>query len=215
MLAILFALMAAATDTPPPPPATPVPTATAPGFSRPASIGAPHSCPETQYPVSALQTGTEGQTIMKFTITSDGHVTDISVRTSSGNADLDAAATTCARDWLYRPALQDGAPVAMSWMAEVRWRIGVEEPYSALASAAKSCLRADSVGWDEMKTAPFRPVARVHFANGAMTDVTVVGSSGDSDLDSRTLACYRGLPPELMANIPDGDQLLVIMKPNE
>jgi TonB family protein len=217
MLAILFALMAAATDAPPPPPmpAAAAPITGTPGVSRPASIGAPHVCAEIQYPVSALQTGTEGRTLMQFTITSDGHVADISLRTSSGNADLDAAAMTCARDWLYQPAMQDATPVAVPWVAEVLWRIGVEEPYSALPGAARDCLRADSVSWDEMKAAQLRPVVRVHFANGVMTDVVVAGSSGDTDLDSRTLACYRSLPPELTANIPDGDSLLVIMKPNE
>jgi TonB family protein len=38
-------------------------------------------CPETQYPVAAMQTGAEGSTILKFTITAEGRVEDMSVAT--------------------------------------------------------------------------------------------------------------------------------------
>jgi hypothetical protein len=66
-----------------------------------------------------------------------------------------------------------------------------------------------------MKTAPFRPVVRVKFAGGALADATTAGSTGDPDLDSLTLACYRNLPAEMMTDIPDSERLLVIMKPGE
>src|ERR1043166_481313 len=190
----------------PPPPPTPTSSATAP-----ASIGRQHLCPETMYSVSALQTGTEGETLMNFTITKDGRVTDVSVKTSSGNADLDAAGVTCARDWLYRPARQDGAPVDSPWRALVRWRITVTGPYLPMARASLACLKADSVGWEEFKKASLHTVTRIHFAGGVMDEVTVVGSSGDADLDSRVAACYRSVPPALVASVPDGDKMFVAM----
>jgi TonB family protein len=189
------------------------PALAAAAFTRPASIGVPHLCAETQYPVSALQTGTEGQTILKFTITKDGRVADISVRTSSGNVDLDAVSMSCARDWLYRPAMQDGAPIDVPWLAAVRWQIGVTAPYAAMDAQSLRCMRADTVTIDELKKAPLHAVMRVHFANGAINEATIVGTSGDADLDSRVASCYRGVPPELTANAPDGDQLFVAMLP--
>jgi TonB family protein len=209
---ILFALIGASSaPLAAPAPAVTVQATDTAGLSKPASIGRPHSCPENQYPVSALQTGTEGDTFVKFTITAEGRVADVSLRTSSGNADLDAAAMTCARDWLYQPALQNGTPVAVPWTAEVRWQISVTEPYAALDAASLACIKADSVTWDEYKKAALHTVVRVHFANGAVSDVIVAGSSGDPDLDSRVTACYRSVPPELTANVPDGDELFVAM----
>ncbi|HEY1632323.1 MAG TPA: energy transducer TonB [Rhizomicrobium sp.] len=182
---------------------------------RPAAVGAPHFCPEDHYPVSALQTGTEGKTVMRFTITPQGSVADISVQESSGNAELDNASLVCAQTWQYRPATQDGVAVADNWVAQVVWRISVAQPYSRLAGGARDCLRENSVAWSEMKTAPFRPVVRVKFAGGALADATMAGSTGDPDLDSLTLACYRNLPAEMMTDIPDSERLLVIMKPGE
>lgn len=203
---ILFAPASAIVNAPPP---------VAAGVTAPASVGVPHSCPESQYPVSALQAGVEGKSVMKFTITTEGRAANISVQTSSGNVDLDAAAVACAANWLYRPATQNGLPVTVPWVTAVNWKIGTDEPYSILATLAKACIEADPAGLEEMKTAPLRTVVRLRFAGGAMTDIVVAGSSGVSDLDDRALTCYRGLASQVTMHVPDGETLLVMMKPNE
>jgi protein TonB len=189
------------------------PTPAAGATTRPASAGGPHACAEVQYPVSALQTGTEGRTILKFTITAKGGVSDVSVNTSSGNADLDTAAMSCARDWLYHPATRDGVPVDTPWLAQVLWKIGVTAPYDLVDAEGLICIKADSVAYDEFKKARLHAVVRVHFANGAVSTAALAGTSGDPDLDSRVTACYRSMPPKLTANVPDGDELFVAMQP--
>jgi len=219
--AILFAMVDAAADAPPKP--VPVTTITvappkpmpAGPVTSPASVGKPHTCPEYQYPVSAMQAGTEGSTTLQFSITPQGTVADISVRNSSGNGDLDTAAVTCARDWLYNPAMENGVPIQVLWRALVRWQIRPMEPYSAVPDAVRDCLKADPTGWSEVKAAPLRSVVRAHFAGGVMSDITLAGSSGDGDLDNRTVACYRSVSTDATAEIPDGDELFVIMKPGE
>lgn len=206
--AIVLAMMDAAPAAPPKPaPATAV--------TSPASIGKAHTCPEDRYPVSAMQAGTEGSTTLQFNITPQGSVAGISVLNSSGNGELDAAAAACARDWLYKPAMANGAPVQVLWRAIVRWQIRANQPYSAVPDAVRECLRADPTSWSEIKASPLRPVVRARFAGGVMRDMSLVGSSGDADLDRRTVACYRSVPPDVAANVPDGNMLFVIMKPDE
>jgi len=82
--------------------------------------GLPHTC--GNYPRAEWAQGIEGSTTLHFHIMVDGSVSDITVAQSSGNDHLDEAAVQCARHWSYRPALQNGAPVEVGWMATVTWR---------------------------------------------------------------------------------------------
>jgi len=207
LTAILFALTNAITVSPSPPPP---PTG---GYAPPQSVGGPHICPETQYPVPALQTGTEGKTILHFTITTEGKVSDVTVNASSGNADLDIASANCARDWLYRPAKRDGVAASTPWLAAVVWKIGVTPIYAELDHESLLCVKADDVAYDELKKAPLHAVVRVHFEHGAVSSATLVGTSGDPDLDPRVVACYRSMSADLTADVPDGDELFVAMLP--
>lgn len=120
---------------------------------------------------------------------------------------------TCARDWLYRPALRDGVAIDVPWLAAVRWQIGVAAPYAAMSAESFRCMRADPVAMDEIKKAPLHAVVRVHFANGAVSDATLVATSGDADLDGRVASCFRNVPAKFTANAPDGDQLFVGVLP--
>ncbi len=45
-----------------------------------------------RYPSGARSRGEEGEVLVRFTVDSDGHVTEVTIEKSSGHADLDAAA---------------------------------------------------------------------------------------------------------------------------
>jgi TonB family protein len=199
-----------ATTMPPPPPPAPPPSA----ITAPASIGKPHSCDENQYPISALQTGTEGSAVVTLEITPQGNVTDVSVLESSGNADLDNASIVCARDWQYRPAVQNGVPIEVPWRTRVRWQIDVQPQFMAIAAATYHCIMSNESSRDEIHQATLHTVVRVHFSNGSIGSVAVVASSGNPDLDRQVAACYARLPADLTAAIPgELDHLFVGMLP--
>lgn len=102
----------------PPPPAPPKPQ----GISAPVSIGASHSC-ENEYPPAAQRLNQEGTTSIKFTVNTDGSVTGVQVVGSSGHDMLDQAAIRCAQNWHYKPAMQNGQPVAAPWTTNVQWKL--------------------------------------------------------------------------------------------
>ena|SRR5665213_1533984 len=62
-------------------------------------------------------------TILNFTITAEGAVTDISVAQSSGSIESDAAAVRCAEHAHYRPAMKDGKPIEIRWQWSIHWRM--------------------------------------------------------------------------------------------
>jgi TonB family protein len=205
MLPVLLLILMDTAAAPPVPPPPPVITA-------PASIGKPHSCDENQYPISALQTGTEGAVVVTFKITPQGNATDVSVFESSGNADIDAASIVCARDWQYRPAVKNGVPVEVPWRARVKWQIAVQPEFVAIAAATYRCIMSSESSRDEIHQATLHTVVRVHFSNGAIGSVAVVASSGNPDLDRQVAACYAQLPADLTAAIPgELDHLFVGM----
>lgn len=102
----------------PAPPAPPKPQ----GISAPVSIGGSHSC-ENEYPPSSVRLNQEGTTSIKFTVNTDGSVSGVQVVGSSGHDALDEAAIRCASSWRYKPALQDGQPVAAPWTTNVQWKL--------------------------------------------------------------------------------------------
>jgi iron complex outermembrane receptor protein len=63
------------------------------------------------YPQEALVERREGNVLILATVGKDGVVKRAEVAESSGDASLDQAATAAAREWHFRPALQDGAPI--------------------------------------------------------------------------------------------------------
>ena len=154
--------------------------------------------------------------MLQLNITPEGHTADISVRRSSANTDLDDASTACASNWQYRPAMQDGVPVKVPWTARIDWKIGVSEPFMAIDSASYQCVTVDPATKDQLRQAPLHAVVRVHIKDERITDVTLVASSGDPDLDRKVESCYKNLSPELAAGISgDVDELFVAMLPPE
>ena len=60
--------------------------------------------PSPRYPMAAIRAQREGQVILNVTVTQDGDVTDVSVGHSSGDLDLDHAATDAVRGWRFAAA---------------------------------------------------------------------------------------------------------------
>lgn len=66
-----------------------------------------------EYPRLAKQAGLEGTVWIKSLVAKDGSVKEAVVYKSSGTASLDEAALAVAKDNVFRPAIQNGRPVAM------------------------------------------------------------------------------------------------------
>jgi len=103
-----------------PPAPAPAPVAA----SSPVSIGKAHTCGSNYYPQSAQKLHEEGTTTVSFTVTAEGEVTNPTIANSSGHEDLDQAALPCVTSWKYKPAIQEGKPVAAEWKANVVWKAG-------------------------------------------------------------------------------------------
>jgi TonB family protein len=88
----------------------------------PSNEGPRHECFMRQ---QAFDTGRPVEpTFVKFTITAEGAVKDISIDKSSGHFDVDKAAVACVSEWRYHPATQDGTPVEKLWQARISWNAG-------------------------------------------------------------------------------------------
>jgi protein TonB len=106
--------------TPPPPPAPPKPQA--PAVTAPASVGKAHEC-QSKYPPLAMRLGHEGTVGLGLTIEPDGSVSNAHVTQSSGHDELDQGAVSCASSWHYKPAMQNGQPVAVPWPVSVKYKL--------------------------------------------------------------------------------------------
>ena len=173
----------------------------------PLSFGRPNVC-TSDYPPEAAAAGHEGTVRLAFTITDKGTVADPKVDVSSGYPELDAAALACVKDWRYRPAMQNGKPISVPWMAVVNWSLSTPEQAQlnqalaqALAQAMKAlnneasrCLYAS----DAAKIAPpgfdGMTMLSLGFHNGGDGQVSIKFSSGNAALDEIAAACFRNAP---------------------
>ena len=160
-----------------------------PTITSPASIGAPHICAQ-DYPAEAIAARAEGKTILGFTISETGATKDVHVVTSSGNQALDDAAVACAGRWLYRPASQNGKPVAVPWKAQVIWSLNFPEGFfvAPVALSSHAC-------WPPSGTKiPPGAVSTVGFivtVAGDVSNVRLVVTSGNRELDRAAVECAR------------------------
>jgi protein TonB len=76
---------------------------------------------QPSYPVAAARRGAEGTVMLQIAIDANGVPTDIGYAQRSGDADLDRAARSAARDWRFRPAMRDGRAVATTVNVPVRF----------------------------------------------------------------------------------------------
>ncbi len=106
---------------PAPPPAPPAPT----GPTQPASaIGSSTTVSEDDYPPASLRAEEQGRTVITVSINTQGRVDNCSVTTSSGFPKLDDKSCQLAtRRFRFKPALQNGQPVASSKVMPIKWQI--------------------------------------------------------------------------------------------
>ncbi len=76
-----------------------------------------------QYPSRALSRGIQGATTLRLQVGADGSVGDIEILQSAGDASLDNAARAAVAKWKFKPALQNGQPVASSSVQRVTFRL--------------------------------------------------------------------------------------------
>ncbi|MGD8960614.1 MAG: TonB family protein [Desulfobacteraceae bacterium] len=79
--------------------------------------------PPPPYPRIAKARGYQGRTLLKVLVGPDGRVKEITVAAGSGYAVLDEAAVKAVRQWLFEPARQGLAPVAMWVTVPIRFQI--------------------------------------------------------------------------------------------
>ncbi len=103
--------------TPQPPITNDPPTAR--GIDRAlASITATHTPPP--YPPIARRIGAEGKVTLRLTVSAEGKVTAVDLVSSSGRDDMDQAASQWIKaHWTYRPALNNGVPIAGQTLATI------------------------------------------------------------------------------------------------
>ena len=81
-------------------------------------ISSTHTIPP--YPELSRRLGQQGTVTLRLSIGADGTVTDTQLVASSGSTDLDNAALAWVKaHWKYKPALQNGQPVASTTEAAV------------------------------------------------------------------------------------------------
>lgn len=78
----------------------------------PPRLEAPYPC---QFPHSAVYAHPTGPTIVTFTITARGSVTNAAVVMSSGSNVVDEAVRNCVSSFIYAPAIRDGQPIDVTW----------------------------------------------------------------------------------------------------
>jgi TonB family protein len=75
------------------------------------------------YPRAAQENNWEGSVLLDAVILPDGTVGDLRVERSSGYGLLDDAALAAVKDWRYRPALKDNAPVACRIKIRIQFKL--------------------------------------------------------------------------------------------
>jgi protein TonB len=76
------------------------------------------------YPAISIRLQEQGTVAIRFVIAPDGNVNECAVATSSGKPRLDdAACTMVKRRWKYKPATQDGKPIAQNTTANVVFQL--------------------------------------------------------------------------------------------
>ncbi|EIT69497.1 energy transducer TonB [Hydrocarboniphaga effusa] len=120
-----------------PRPAAPLKSAANPE-SEPAHV-IPDTCAQPVYPPEAQAAGIKGSALLTISVAIDGRVENVSVKQTSGNAQLDAAAVEAMKQCRFSPATKNGAPVASQNALRYTFRIDESTPEQI---AARNQLRA-------------------------------------------------------------------------
>lgn len=88
------------------------------------SAGKGNNCASRYYPPLAIRLNHEGSTIVTVQVGTDGSVTGVNVATGSGFTELDEAAVKCVQNgWRFKPAMNQGVPVAGSKQYRILWKL--------------------------------------------------------------------------------------------
>jgi TonB family protein len=90
-----------------------------PTYVPPYPIGGPHTCLERA--ARAASAPVPGRVVLSYVVGIDGHVKDIQVMDSSGDADFDRYAQSCVAGWRFVTAMRDGDPVDDPHVSEFDW----------------------------------------------------------------------------------------------
>ena len=83
-----------------------------------------HAVTADDYPPVSIRLQEQGKVSIKYTVKDDGTVSDCAVTTTSGKSRLDdAACTMVKRRWKFKPATNEGKPVAYNQVADVIFQL--------------------------------------------------------------------------------------------
>lgn len=116
------ALQAPITDKPVPPPAPPAPPAPRPVAATKAVVTYK---PDTfdYYPSTSRNLGEEGKLRVRLCVGTNGRVTESTIGESSGIPRLDEAGVRLAKQYRFKPATEDGKPVAQCFLLPVSFSL--------------------------------------------------------------------------------------------
>ncbi len=83
--------------------------------------------PRPEYSEEAREQKHEGVVVLRVEVGPDGRVSNVSVRRPLGLG-LDEKAMEAVRQWVYKPALRDGRPVAVQFDLSISFRLESREP---------------------------------------------------------------------------------------
>lgn len=92
-----------------PPPSAPP---SAPAQASASTSAQPIHSPRPRFPPRALQRGESGSILLQVQVDAQGNPAEVDVVQSSRSRDLDREAVRAVRQWRFRPATRDGAPIA-------------------------------------------------------------------------------------------------------
>lgn len=84
--------------------------------------------PPPEYPLELACDGIGGTVSLEVTVGTDGSVTGVQTRKSSGQPALDAAALASVQDWRFRPATRNGQPVEVQIAVPMTFNAPPSEP---------------------------------------------------------------------------------------
>lgn len=85
-------------------------------------LGPRHLC-KADVQASRASLGAVGITRVSFIITRVGTVKDVTIKHSDARYSLDDKSISCASQWHYIPATENGFPTDSPWMADIQWTL--------------------------------------------------------------------------------------------
>ena len=163
----------------------------------PPRLEAPYPC---QFPHSAFYEHPTRPTVVTFTVTAKGRVTNASTAQSSGSGVVDEAVRDCVSAFIYAPAMRDGAPVDVSWAYEhnltiTRGRVPQAPPPGAPQGTRFVMMpgRKDFAScelWHQ--NAPRRVLVAFDVEpDASVKNATAADSSGDAAIDKDAIDCVN------------------------